>query len=184
MKFRKWAAIIAVLFTVTAVLCGIGSVMAYLADGDKAENPFSIGNNTITVEEPFEPVVPGKKTVKRPSAVNTGTIDCYVRAKILLSDSRAGSYITYYHNSTKGMNVKDWKQDLDGWLYYNRSIAPGEQTPALFTHIELKQEIPEGMKDVAIDVVFESVQSDGFEDPKTAFQSIEGNRNNRKEAQK
>lgn len=176
MKLKKLAAAAAVVLGVAAAILGIGSVMAYLADGDKAVNAFSIGSNTIVPDEPFEPAVPGKKTVKEPKAENTGTVDCYVRAKVLLSDSRAEEYITYYTGSTEGFNTKDWAEGKDGWMYYDRPIVPGEKTPAVFTHIRLRKDIPDPIKDVAIDVIFESVQSEGFEDAKTAFQSIEGDR--------
>ncbi|WP_251391130.1 hypothetical protein [Mediterraneibacter agrestimuris] len=176
MKYRKLAGTIAIVFAVAAAILGIGSVMAYLSDGDRAVNAFSIGSNEIVPDEPFDPVEPGKKTVKEPKAENTGTVDCYVRAKVLLSDSRAGEYITYYTGSTEGFHTKAWVKAEDGWMYYGDPVAPGEKTPAVFTHIKLKQDIPDFIKDAAIDVVFESVQSDGFEDAETAFKSIEGDR--------
>ena len=176
MKYRKLVAAAAVVFAVATVILGIGSMMAYLADGDKAVNAFSIGSNTIVPDEPFDPVEPGKKTVKEPKAENTGTVECYVRAKVLLSDSRADGYITYYTSSTEGFNTKAWREDTDGWMYYSDPVSPGEKTPPVFTHIKLKQDIPDSIKDTAIDVIFESVQSEGFEDAETAFKSIEGDR--------
>lgn len=171
MKYNKVASVGALVF-----MLGAGSIFAYLSDGDHAHNVFSIGSNTIVPEEPFDPVEPGKKTVKEPKAENTGTVDCYVRAKVLLSDSRVEEYLTYYTSSMEGVNKTVWNEDKDGWLYCEKSIAPGEKTAPVFTHIKLKEELPEEIKDVAIDVVFESVQSEGFEDAKTAFTAVEGNR--------
>lgn len=168
--------IVFVLFAVIVLVCGTGAVMAYFADGDKAVNAFSVGHNTIVPKEEFEKPVPGKKTVKSPLAVNTGTVSCYVRAKVLLSDSRAEPYITYYNGEKKEMNMEDWKKGEEGWLYYKGILKPEEETTAVFTHIKLEQEIPEPVKEVSIDVVFESVQSQGFKDAESAFASIDGSR--------
>ncbi len=176
MKYKKVAAVAAVVFALAAGIFGAGSIFAYLSDGDRANNAFSVGSNTIVPEEPFDPVEPGKKTVKEPKAGNTGTVDCYVRAKVLLSDSRAEEYLTYYTSSTEGFNKTVWSEEQDGWLYCEKPIAPGEKTAPVFTHIKLKEELPEELKDVAIDVIFESVQSEGFADAKTAFTAVEGNR--------
>lgn len=153
---------------------GCQSVAAYLSDADQQVNEFSVGVNTITPDEDFETPSPGKKTVKSPKAANTGSVECYVRAKVLLSDSRADSYITYYNNGNKGMNTADWIPNADGWKYYRKTLRPGEKTVPVFTHIQLEKAIPDTMKDVAIDVVFESAQSDGFRDAQQAFAAIEG----------
>lgn len=175
MKISKKAFAMALPAMLAAVLC-IGAIMAYFADADEKQNPFSIGYNTITPNEEFETPIPGQKTVKSPKAANTGPADCYVRAKVLLSDSRAESYITYYNGPSTGMNTRDWVQAADGWLYYGEPIQPGKETAAIFTHIMLGRQIPDGIRDVSIDVIFESVQSDGFDGAQAAFQAVEGNR--------
>lgn len=167
--------ILTVCVSVLVLLLGIGAVTAYLADADQKENPFSVGENTITPEEEFEPPAPGKKTVKSPKAVNTGTVACYVRAQVLLTDSRAHDYLTYYNGANTGMNTKDWKTGTDGWMYYQKAIAPKEQTLPVFTHIQMKENFPKDL-DVGIDVIFESVQTDGFTDAESAFVAVEGNR--------
>lgn len=160
---------------VAALSVGVGGVSAYLTDGDAKGNPFVIAVNTITPEEDFEPPEPGRRTVKAPRAVNTGNAACYVRAKVLLTDSRAEDYLTYYNGESAGMNEEEWKPGKDGWMYRNAVLHPEEQTAPVFTHIYLKENVP-GDLEIGVDVIFESVQSEGFENAADAFRSVEGNR--------
>lgn len=175
MKIRNTGRILAVVVLLAGILAAAGMI-AYLADGDRHRNPFSIGYNKITPEEEFEDPEPGKKTVKKPCAVNTGTVDCYVRAKVYLTDSRAEEYISWYYNENDGMNTQDWIEGADGWLYYKAPLAVQEESSPLFTHIKLEKEIPEEILEFSVDVVFESAQSYGFESAEAAFQALEGNR--------
>lgn len=173
---NKKRRILAVLLAVLTLTLGTGLTMAYLADGDTKTNPFSIAVNTIVPEEEFETPVPGQKTVKSPRAVNTGTTDCYVRGKVLLTDSRAEEYISYYTHLNEGMNTGSWTVAADGWMYHEQAVRPGGKTEPVFTHIQLSSRIPDEIRDVAIDVVFESVQSHGSDSAQEAFKAIEGNR--------
>lgn len=160
------------LFVLLAVIAA--AVSAYLADGDRKENHFSVGNNKIIVDETYEPVEPGSKTVKKPQAENTGSVECYVRGRIILSNSRAAEFMDYYMDGSSGMNTEDWREGEDGWFYYQKILNTGEKTSPLFTHIRLKENIPDVLKDFTIDVIFESVQSEGFEDVREAFDAASG----------
>ena len=157
---------------VVCVFFMAGGVLAYLSDADRALNVLEVGGNTITAEEEFEQPGRGKKTVKKPTAVNTGSNDCYVRARVVLSDSRAADYLTYYNNSTAGFNTASWVEDGDGWMYYKYILKTGEKSDPVFTHIELSH-IPDSLLGFTIDVVFESVQSEGFDNARDAFESLE-----------
>lgn len=159
------------LFVLLAVIAAAG---AYLADKDRKENRFSVGNNEIIVDETFESAEPGSRTVKKPRAKNTGSVDCYVRGRIVLSDSRASEYIGYYMNESSGINTDDWTEGEDGWFYYHKILKTGEKTSPVFTHIQLQENIPDTLKDFTIDVLFESVQSDGFADAQEAFVVVAG----------
>lgn len=81
-------------------------------------------------EESFDPPSPGEKTVKEPRAVNTGKTNCYVRAKVLLSDSRVQSFLTYVNEGNTGEGL--WIKNKDGWLYYDRILETSKkQNPFL-----------------------------------------------------
>lgn len=156
------------------LLCVIYSsaIYAYFTDYETTDNLCFVGSNEIKIEEEFEPPQPGKKTVKNPKAKNIGKVDCYVRGRIVLSDSRVQEYLTCFTEETEGMNESDWILDKDGWYYYKNILAEKEETSPIFTHIELKEGLPKEWMDVSIDVIFESVQSDGFKNQKEAFASL------------
>lgn len=156
---------------VIAMIFSVPKIYAYFADGDNKDNELRIGYNTIEIKEDFEDPSPGKKTVKKPMAVNTGTVDCYIRGKVTLSDSRVETYIDYYTDSTIGFN-DSWRESSDGWFYYYDILKPSETSDPIFTHIFLAEDCPEELKGFAIDVIFESVQSDGFSNAQKAFLSI------------
>lgn len=157
------------------LLAGAGipkGIHAYFADRDRAENELSIGVNRIEPEEPFDPPSPGSRTVKKPMVRNTGNIDCYVRCQILLSDSRAEDYLTYYYGEEPGMNDEDWVPAADGWRYLNAALAPGELSAPVFEEILLSTSIPKELSGFTIDVVYESVQTEGYEKAATAFAAV------------
>lgn len=156
---------------IIATIFFLPKIYAYFIDGDNKNNEFKIGYNTIEIEEDFENPSPGEKTVKKPKAVNTGTIDCYIRGKVILSDSRVETYIDYYTEDTIGFN-DSWNESADGWFYYDDIVKPSEASDPIFTHILLAGDCPEELKGFTIDVIFESVQSDGFNNARKAFYSI------------
>lgn len=155
-----------------ALAASVSGVLAYLTASDKEVNTVTVAHNQIVPVEKFEEPIMGEKTVKEPQAENVGNISCYVRAKILLSDSRAASYIDYYYKNTRGFNTRDWAEENDGWLYYQSVLDVGELTTPIFDHIQLKEAIPSDIDDLSIDVIFESVQSTGYSGPIEAFASI------------
>ena len=67
------------------------SSSAYFTDGDTAANRFSIGSNTISVQEDFDPpgeVKPGDVIVKKAAVTNEGTVDCYTRVLAVFIDGK------------------------------------------------------------------------------------------------
>lgn len=166
-KFRIISLLFLLLFT-------IPFVTAYFTDRNEERNVTTVGINTIEVIEEFESPAVGKKTIKNPRAKNTGNVSCYVRSQILLTDSRAEEAITYYYEDTPGLNQTDWIQADDGWLYYRKILPAGATSSPVFTHLFLTKQLPSTATDLSVDVLFESVQSDGFSDPKEAFTSLAG----------
>ncbi len=177
---RNRRILIAVLLFAVVQFAGYRAVSAYFTDRGQKNNSVSAGINSVEAEEPFDPPKPGEKTVKAPRAVNTGSVDCYVRGRIVLSDSRAEKFFDYYTDDNEGFNLSKWQEGADGWLYYKDILKVGQKTDPVFTHIRLNDGAEaEGGLEFDLDVMFESVQSDGFSDYKAAFQSIEGRQTER-----
>ena len=153
------------------VAAGIG---AFLTSAGSRINTIRFGDHAITVREIYVSPVPGEITAKNPRACNSGNVDCYVRAKVLLSDSRAEEYLAYWTDEKPGWNASFWQENGENaWLYYSEILEAGEETAPVFTHIQLKDELPPEVKPLVIDVIFESVQAEGFLSPVDAFTAIQ-----------
>ena len=123
------------------------NVAAYQTDNQQAINQGSIGHNDSHLEEAYpepQPLIPGKgqyieKTV---TAVNDNTVDCYVRAKILYSDSDIGNALTLVQLDTENWTYISMDDDanLGGYYYYHNSIKPGEKTTPLFAGVTISGE--------------------------------------------
>ena len=92
---------------------------------------------------------------KEPTVKNIGNIDCYVRVKSLLPDSRVESEITIDYN------LNDYTyNDIDKYYYYNKILKPGETSKPLFTSVTIHSDA----KDIVLDnfdiyIYAESVQT-------------------------
>lgn len=165
--FRRKHIVIVVMLAI-----GVSRTLAYFTATDEKINTIKIAHNQIIPVEEFERPIIGEKTVKKPQAKNVGNIDCYVRARILLSDSRAERSIEYCYKNTLGFNGTDWSENADGWLYYRLALGAGEVTTPVFDHIRLAENVPSEISELNIDVIFESVQSEGFSNAIEAFEAI------------
>lgn len=170
-KLKKKTCLLYITVVASGILA-INGVSAYLTDSDYAGNIFRIGTNTIEGREEFETPVVGEITTKTPRAENTGSVDCYVRAFVSLSDHRAAGYIDYYTNGLEGILGTGWEEWEDNYYYYTPILSSGEVTTPLFTGIRLLEDLPSELTDVSIDVYFESAQAEGATDAWEAFEQI------------
>lgn len=171
-QYKKVRVFLLSISVLSVCMVGARSIYAYFVHQGECENQVTIGENTIVPEEPFDPPVPGEKTVKEPRAVNTGRVPCYVRAKVLLSDSRIEPFLTYVNENDAGTGL--WIKNKDGWFYYDEILEVSDETEPVFTHIVTDEKIPEELREFSIDVIFESVQAEGFENSGEAFLAIAG----------
>lgn len=143
-------------------------ISAYLADTSVQENKLSVGYNTISVVEDFEPpkeLVPGISFKKDVKIENTGTVDTYVRVKALFTNSDMMPYCTIDYNTT------DWVfNNEDGYYYLINPVAVGETSPSLFTNVKLSDDIGiTDIKDFDILIYAESYQSYGYDSYEIAW---------------
>lgn len=170
---RTMIALISFVLFAGILLClKIGKMNAYLMDEKKLVNTVTIGKNVIVIDEAFEKPVKEKKTVKEPCIKNTGTVDCFVRAKVVVTDSRSEEYLNYYYGEQEGWNEKEWTVYEDGWIYYKDILKVGECTRPIFSHVKISADLPDAFADFSVDVLAESVQAEHFTDAKEAFMAI------------
>ena len=112
------------------------STSAYLTAADSKSNDFTIGVNTIGIEEPnFDSsgvvVSEGTSFLKDPCVYVSEGVDCYVRVYCEFDNSMAEDYVSMNINTT------DWIKGTDGFYYYKNKLSAHESSTPLFTEVEI-----------------------------------------------
>lgn len=145
---------------ITVMILAISSVVtyAYFTAKSQKTNNIILGYNKIQLKENFIPPLKmdkGISFVKEPYVENTGNVDCYVRLKSVVSDSRVEKYLSINYND------KDFTyNEQDGYWYYNKVIKPEEVTEKLFTIVSIAEDADDRvLEGFDIYVYAESVQT-------------------------
>lgn len=151
----------------------VGGTLAYFTDTKEATNTFTVGNVEIELTEPnwagsgsqdAPEVYPGEPLAKDPTVENTGANPCFVRIKVegldCLDPAGMITYRTDYVTDKLGDN---WVKGTDGYFYYNKVLAVGATTDALFDQIVIPTDLTNGDAQTAFNVVVsaEAVQAQG-----------------------
>ena len=137
----------------------IAFIMAgYFTYRESKKNTIVLGYNNIVLNENYLPPLKIEKGIsftKEPYVTNTGNVECYVRVKSVVSDSRveAGISIDY--------NTNDFEYNTeDGYWYYKKILKPGESSEKLFTKVSISTDADDLVLDgFDIFVYAESVQT-------------------------
>lgn len=165
LKMKKIVKIFVIVLTICAVLIFLGSgLYAYFTYQASVKDIVTLGYNEIAINENYEPPVTMQKGIeytKEPYVTNVGNIDCYVRIKPVLSDSRLQNDITLNYNSSGDFVYNN----QDGYYYYYKALKPGESTSMLFTKVQISQDVDETLLEgFDIYIFAESIQTvDGKE---------------------
>ena len=169
----------------------IGGSLAYFTDTEEKDNTFTVGNVDIQLTEPnwvssgsvdAPEVYPGEPLAKDPTVKNNGANPCFVRIQVTGLDclGNAGmiTYRTNYEDNKLGDN---WVLGKDGYYYYNKVLAVGATTDALFDQIV----IPTGVTNAdafksdtaerieySVDVKAQAVQAQGAKASWAAVQTM------------
>ena len=169
----------------------IGGSLAYFTDTEEKDNTFTVGNVDIQLTEPnwvssgsvdAPEVYPGEPLAKDPTVTNKGANPCFVRIQVTGLDclGNAGmiTYRTNYEDNKLGDN---WVLGKDGYYYYNKVLAVGATTDALFDQIV----IPTGVTNAdafksdtaerieySVDVKAQAVQAQGAKASWAAVQTM------------
>ena len=120
--------------------------LAYFTSEGKAHNVITTGGVEITVQEwadedkqtPFEDldgIMPGMTVTKIAEIKNTGASDAWVRVLVTKDIQLAGDGTPDTSLVELNLNLTDWTQGKDGYLYYNKVLKPGEVTEPIFTAV-------------------------------------------------
>lgn len=141
--------------------CGtMKEAKAYFCDTELAENKITVGINEIEGREEFpDPEIePGKKMTKEVKFLNTGTVPCKVRARVLFNlDGESKMFQAV-------INTKDWELQDDGYYYYKEIVAPGEETSLFLEAVQIAEDADVSqLEGLEAYVYAESIQAEGSE---------------------
>lgn len=175
-KIAKWLHTqrLLVFAVLVIALLGIGGTMALFTDTEAAVNRFTVGKNTITVDEKPEGL--SKQQI---GITNTGTIPVYVRMQVnvpegikYIEKGEEKSLTPVYDPQTPDSAY--WIDGEDGFWYYKTPLQPGARSEFLYDSISFEgipaDQLAEIKDLLDITVYGESVQSEGF--PEEVMQRI------------
>lgn len=154
------------------VLVFIGGVtLTYFTTEGKARNVVTTGGIDIELNEyadtgnglvafaDVEGVNPGSKASKIVAAENVGKHPAFVRMKVDLATTAEG--MDARDAVTADFNTDDWTY-RGGYYYYDKPLAPGEETPPLFTTVTFSSSMDEMWENakVTVNVTVYGVQSE------------------------
>ena len=172
---KKYILFMAVIL-MTAVL-GAGRTYSFLSDSESAVNPVTPGSNESVIVEEFpdpppqdpkdDPVYDKTVHISAPQ-IGGYNVNCYIRARILYSNSDIGNAVTL-----EGTDA-GWVKGSDEYYYYTGLISEGQMTAPLFTKVRLdSSKIPENVskyvQDFRISIYEESVQAGDSSDYREAW---------------
>lgn len=162
-KIRGWILAVAAVFCLSSSF----AIYAYFIDSDQKTNRFGVGYNDVEIREEFpEPEPEDEEITKKVSFVNTGPVSCFARAKLVFGSQEAEDAVGMKLNETQ------WKQEQDGYYYYQKLLMPGEETEELLTSLHIEGVISQEEKAFDLTVYVETVQALAGEDPFTAFSRL------------
>ena len=145
----------------------VGVTSAFLMSSNTRTNSFFIGSNESGIVETFNPpetITKGDVITKDVKVKNTGS-KSYIRMFVAVSDNNLAKKFNM------NINTKDWTLDSDGYYYYNKPVNKGESTTSLFNKLVFNQDLNKG-SGLKIICYSESVQAQGYNSAKSAFNSI------------
>ena len=165
------------MLTAALALCCLAvlatGTLAYFTAEETAQNVITMGSlkmKLVELDEKGEPwedvenIVPGMEVTKEAFVKNTGTVDFYTRVKITKTFVPAQGEEKPELNTKLvrlDINEKYWEPGNDGFYYYKKPVAPGEETKPLFTTVTFSTEMGNEYQNVKviIDLDAQAVQS-------------------------
>lgn len=155
---KKSKKIIVVVIIEIVLILSSFVVYAYFTARASKTNNVRLGFNKIEVLENYDPPIAMEKGIsftKEPYVVNSGDVDCYVRLKVAVSDSRIEKGLTIDYNTEDFSYSSE-----DGYWYYKSVLKPGEQTVPIFSTVSIAEDADDLVLDgFDIYVYAESVQT-------------------------
>ena len=158
-KFKSEVIICIALIVCTLML----GTIAYLQREAELSNSFTVGNVEAEIEETFKDDIKTDVSIR-----NTGNVDAYIRAKILIYFVDSKGNITgevpvkdVDYTITMGDNINSSWINTSDCYYFTKSVAPGANTDILIKECkQLNSDVYEGgSRRLVVDIVAEAIQA-------------------------
>lgn len=162
------------LFLISILVICVSSLaagsLAYFTAEDRAHNVITTGSVSITLHEwkdldktPYEApgtILPGAVVDKIAVVENTGPAEAWIRVKVTTKILDSGGEALNPSLIELDLNTADWTE-LDGYLYYNHRLGPGEYTTPIFTTVTFSTDMDNDYKaaNAIVDVSAQAVQT-------------------------
>ena len=165
------------MLTAALALCCLAvlatGTLAYFTAEETAQNVITMGSlkmELVELNEEGKPwtnvenIVPGMEVTKEAFVKNTGTVDFYTRVKItkrFVNEQGEEKPELNTKLVRLDINEKYWEPGNDGFYYYKKPVAPGEETKPLFTTVTFSTKMGNEYQNVKvkIDLDAQAVQS-------------------------
>ena len=184
---KRKIVLLALAVCMVAILA-VGGTLAYFTAEDDATNTFTVGNVKIDLTEPnwkesgsvdAPEVYPTEPLAKDPTVTNDGANPCFVRISVtgwdcLINAGLSENNIIYRTDYVDGKLGENWVLHTDGYFYYNKVLAVGEKTDALFDQIVVPADLVNGNAETEFNLVVtaEAVQAQGAKASWAAVQTM------------
>ena len=142
------------------IISTVSLTIAYLMKNNNIDNEFILGTVSTSVEETFENNI--KKDV---SIKNTGNVNSYIRASIIISYKDSNNVILSDTPIENTDYIIDFSQstnwiysNTDGFYYYKLPVEPNTNTDILIDECKDLQEYQD--KILNVDIVTQSIQAE------------------------
>lgn len=149
-----------------------GGTLAYFTSESTAHNVVTTGGVEIEVQEwadadrttPFEDldgILPDMSVTKIAEVKNTGASDAWIRVRVTREIRLTREGTPDASLVELDLNLNDWTQGEDGYLYYNQALKPGEVTAPIFTTVTFNKAMGNEYQNAAatVDVLAQAVQT-------------------------
>lgn len=153
-RLKIWAIVLSVILVLSLA---VGGTLAHLKDRtEPVENRFDDAYVTCRVNRDGDVF----------DVTNTGNISAYIRATIVVNWMDEQGNVRGIAPTDTDLSIRvnddDWLVMDDGYAYYMRPVAPGQNTNDLITAITLNTTPPEGYR-LSVEVVAEAIQAEGVD---------------------
>ena len=149
----------------------VGGTMAWFSDKEGVNNEFIAGTVKVEINEhdfkDLTDVKAGDDATKEVSIINTGNTEAYIRVALIPQWDPNNLSIDVV---TLHINSDNWVYK-DGWYYYKKALAVGDETEKLLTNVKFAEDMGEEYENATFSI---KVNAEAVQASNKAYQKVWG----------